>query len=111
MRKSEFIYKLGRRIAQLRKEKKLSQEAFAELTGISQKTISNIENGSPSVKILEIIAEHLNVNISSLFCEAENLRIDLNPTIEEIIKLLKKESLASQKAALRQIEILFSVRK
>lgn len=37
MRKSEFIYKLGRRIAQLRKEKKLSQEAFAELTGISQK--------------------------------------------------------------------------
>ena len=113
MRKSEFIYKLGRRIAQLRKEKKLSQEAFAELTGISEKTISNIENGSvnPSVKILEIIAEHLNVNISSLFCEAENLRIDLNPTIEEIIKLLKKESLASQKAALRQIEILFSVRK
>ena len=61
--------KIGSRIRQLRQEKRLSQEAFADLCELDRTYISSIEKGKRNVSIinLEKIANALNINLSALF--------------------------------------------
>ena len=61
--------KIGNRVRQLRQEKHLSQEAFADLCELDRTYISSIEKGKRNVSIinLEKIANALNINISTLF--------------------------------------------
>ena len=61
--------KIGSRIRQLRQEKHLSQEAFADLCELDRTYISSIEKGKRNVSIinLEKIANALNVSLSTLF--------------------------------------------
>jgi transcriptional regulator with XRE-family HTH domain len=52
---------LGRRIQELRKARKLSQEAVAERAGISTQYVSNIERGkeNPTLDMLFTLADTL----------------------------------------------------
>ena len=61
--------KIGSRIRQLRQEKHLSQEAFADLCELDRTYISSIEKGKRNVSIinLEKIANALNIKLSTLF--------------------------------------------
>jgi transcriptional regulator with XRE-family HTH domain len=61
--------KLGKRIADLRRAKKLTQEQLAEALGCSVEFISLVERGvnAPSVAGLEKFARILKVEISELF--------------------------------------------
>ena len=61
--------KIGSRIRQLRQEKRLSQEAFADLCELDRTYISSIEKGKRNVSIinLEKIANALNIKLSTLF--------------------------------------------
>jgi transcriptional regulator with XRE-family HTH domain len=61
--------KIGSRIRQLRNEKHLSQEAFADMCELDRTYISSIEKGKRNVSIinLEKIANALNINLSTLF--------------------------------------------
>jgi transcriptional regulator with XRE-family HTH domain len=61
--------RLGRRIAALRNEKGLTQEALAEKADYSVEFISFVERGinSPSVKGCERIANALKVHVKDLF--------------------------------------------
>ena len=61
--------KLGRRIANLRKVKKLTQEQFAEAMGCSVEFVSLVERGvnAPSVAGLEKFAKVLRVEVKDLF--------------------------------------------
>lgn len=61
--------KLGRRIANLRKVKKLTQEQFAEAMGCSVEFVSLVERGvnAPSVAGLEKFAKVLRVEVRDLF--------------------------------------------
>jgi len=60
--------KLGARIKELRKKKKLSQEKFAEMVSLDRRSISNIECGNtfPASSLLKI-SETLGVEIKELF--------------------------------------------
>lgn len=60
---------LGKRIADLRKAKRLSQEELAEKSGYSVEFISLVERGvnAPAVAGLEKIAKALRVEIKDLF--------------------------------------------
>lgn len=60
---------LGRRIAELRKTRGLTQEAFAEKCGYSTEFVSLVERGlnAPSVAGLEKVANALKVEIKDLF--------------------------------------------
>ena len=60
--------KIGRFLAQLRKEKGLSQEALAEKIGVTNKTISRWETGTymPDVEMMKILAEFFGVNVDEL---------------------------------------------
>lgn len=81
---------LGQRIQYLRKEKKLTQEALAELVGIDQKNISKIENGNnyPAAETLTAIANALEVDIYELFVFN---KIPYEQMKEEIINSLNND--------------------
>lgn len=60
---------LGKKIQLLRKQKKMTQDKFAELIGIDPKSVSKIENGNnyPTAETLTSIARALEVNVYELF--------------------------------------------
>jgi transcriptional regulator with XRE-family HTH domain len=68
--------KLGQRIAELRRAKKLTQERLAEAVGCSVEFISLVERGvnAPSVAGLEKFAKGLNVEVKELFTFQPNKR-------------------------------------
>jgi len=68
--------KLGRRIATLRKAKKLTQEQLAEALACSVEFISLVERGvnAPSVAGLEKFAKILKVEVKDLFTFEEKKR-------------------------------------
>jgi len=68
--------KLGRRIAELRRSQKLTQEQLAEALGCSVEFISLVERGvnAPSVGSLENYAKVLKVEIRELFTFADTKR-------------------------------------
>lgn len=59
----------GKRIKQIRKAAKLTQESLAEKTGLSVEYISRLERGvsQPSFKTLELLVKSLNVNAKDFF--------------------------------------------
>lgn len=60
---------IGEKIRMLRKEKKLSQRDLADLCGISNTYISDMETGrtNPSLKTLQKLRMALEVNIKEFF--------------------------------------------
>ena len=65
--KQEF----GKRLNQLRKEKKMSQEQLAELSELNRPYISAIEQGKRNVSIgvIEKLAQALEIEIKTFFEE------------------------------------------
>lgn len=113
MKKSELIHKLGKRIANLRKEKKLSQEEFADISGKMINTLSNIERGlsDPKVSTLEAIAQALGTSVSILFSDAQNLPTIQSSTMLKIFKLLENEDEKILKTVQKQIEALLTIKE
>ena len=68
--------KLGKRIASLRKARKLTQEQLAEAVGCSVEFISLVERGvnAPSVAGLEKFAKVLKTEVKELFNFEEGKR-------------------------------------
>ena len=60
--------KIGKFIAELRKEKNITQEELADILGVNVKSISRWENGKtmPDLSLLSILSRKLNVEISEL---------------------------------------------
>ncbi len=79
----------GKRIKELRKQKKLTQEQLGELVGIDYKQIGNIETGTyfTTMPTLEKIANALEVEIVELFNFNHNKNKD--QLLKEIITLLE----------------------
>lgn len=69
MDKTDLTIKFGNRIRELRKDKGLSQEDFADLCGFDRTYVSGIERGTrnPTLKALEVLANALGVSIEDLF--------------------------------------------
>jgi len=61
---------IGRRIANYRKSKRVTQSELAEAVGVSKGYIAAIEEGRrPQIKTLARIAEFLNIKLELLFKE------------------------------------------
>lgn len=76
-------------IKQLRENKGISQYKLSQMTDISRTYIRNLENNkkcNPTLGILSLIAEALNVRIKDLFYEdldIEELKKELNHRVEQ----------------------------
>ena len=61
------MIKLGQLVSELRKKKGFSQRKFEEISGLSNATISRIENGethNPDIETLKLLATHLDYPIA-----------------------------------------------
>lgn len=78
--------KLGEKIAQLKKNKNLSQIALAEATGISRDAISKYERGDaiPSVEYAKRIADVLGVSLDFLVSEESKEELLDNEAVKRI---------------------------
>ncbi len=81
---------LGKRIKEIRKSKKLTQEQLAEYIGIETSSVSNIENGRyfPTAENLDKIMQVLKISPSDLFISEYNNQHDY--LIEELNKAMKE---------------------
>ncbi len=82
--------KIGKRIKELRKSKRLSQEKLSELADIAQNSLSNIETGDNffTAETLEKIADALDIEPLELFNFGHFKSNE--KMLEEINKLLKE---------------------
>ncbi len=63
-----ILIKFGNRLKELRIQKSLTQEQFAELIGLHKNYIGMVERGerNPSLKNIEIFAKGLEISLSEL---------------------------------------------
>ncbi|WP_020585449.1 helix-turn-helix domain-containing protein [Desulfobacter curvatus] len=90
---TEVLENIGKHIRDLRGEKKLSQQALAELAGISYKYLGEIERGQVnlSVEILIKIAESLQVPPGELLNDVINDETKIVSRIKSIFSELSKK--------------------
>ena len=65
----DTIQMIGSRIAEIRKQKSLTQEALAGIMSVSTKYLSSIERGkeNPTLKMLVNLADSLEVDLGQIF--------------------------------------------
>jgi transcriptional regulator with XRE-family HTH domain len=71
MKREEALKTLGRRIATLRREKGLTQEALAEAMGVSRNHVADIELGARNTGVwsLLLICRALKMSPSQMFAD------------------------------------------
>lgn len=71
MKKKKLLVYFGKRVRQVRREQKLSQEELAEKAGVHRTYIGMIERAEKNITLLNIekICLALNENISSMFTD------------------------------------------
>ena len=69
MMPGDALVAFGKKVRSMRKEKGLSQEAFAALAGIDRSYMGHIERGEKNITLTKIyqISDALKVDIRSLF--------------------------------------------
>ena len=82
---------LGKRIKEIRKFKKLTQEQLAEYIGIETSSVSNIENGRyfPTAENLDKIMQILQIMPAELFMTEYNKEQDI--LIQELVSAMNKD--------------------
>lgn len=84
----------GKFIAQVRKEKNLTQKELADRLGISDKTVSKWEtgNGMPDVSLLQPLCRELSVNLNELLSGERLSEESYNGKAEENMMNLAKDA-------------------
>ena len=84
---------IGRFIAEMRKKQGLTQREFAELLGISDKSVSKWEcgNGMPDISLMQPICNILKINLNELFSGEKLTDTNYKQKAEEnMMKLIKE---------------------
>lgn len=86
--------KIGRFIAERRKQQNLTQRAFAGLLGISDKTVSKWEcgNGMPELSFMQPICRILQIDLNELFSGEKLTDANYKRKAEENLMMLVKEA-------------------
>lgn len=90
------VIKIGKLIAKIRKEKKLTQEELGSRLGISGKSVSKWERGinAPDISLLQQLSDELGISVNELLCGVRDDKyedsIDNNITIKGILYYYNK---------------------
>lgn len=86
--------KIGRFIAEMRKQHNLTQWEFADMLGISNKTVSKWEcgNGMPELSLMLPVCEILGINLNELFSGEKLTDADYKKKAEENMMALIQEA-------------------
>lgn len=99
--------KIGRFIAQMRKEQSLTQRQLADIIGISDKTVSKWEtgNGLPEVSLMMSLCDSLHINANELLSGERLTGSEYQKRAEEnIMDLVKEREESKKKVVLSVIE-------
>ena len=82
------LTKLGQRVKQTRKDRKLTQQKLSDISGLAVRTISKIELGkmNPSYEVLSILVSVLGISFDSLFTSTDD---QTDADIQEIAGLYR----------------------
>ena len=71
--------KMGKRLAELRAERKETQEFVAEAIGISTEYLSKIENDKkmPSLEVIMLLKEYYDTSLDYLLCGKKEQKCDI----------------------------------
>lgn len=98
--------KIGKFIGERRKKKKITQKEFAELLGVTDKTVSRWENGHylPDVSLFNDVCEILDIEVAELL-KGEKMnkmeKKDVDETIDKIVDISKDEIKKKNKKVIR----------
>ncbi len=84
---------IAQNIARLRRERGMTQEALAEVIGVSPQTISKWENSAtwPDVALLPVIADAFGVTIDVLYGREESRRIlPADTAVEQVLEAVRE---------------------
>lgn len=100
--------KIGKFIAEMRKEQNLTQIDLAEQLGVSNKTISKWEcgNGMPDYALMENLCEILKINVNELLSGEHLPSKDYGKKAEENIMSLMQESSENYKRERRELFVI-----
>lgn len=104
--------KIGKFIAEKRKEKKLTQSNLAEKLGISDRAISKWENGKcmPDVGIMQDICKLLDITINDLFSgEIVDMKDNEKKLEENLLEVAKMKEKSDKQLLFSEIVIGFII--
>jgi transcriptional regulator with XRE-family HTH domain len=108
----QFFKELGTRIAQLRKEAGLSQQAVADALEIAQQTYANYEvaRARPAVSMLPTLAQLFGVSVDELLGLHKNGAGKRGPTplLQKQIERLNRLPKAQQKVVMQMLDGVLS---
>lgn len=80
---------LGKRILEIRKENKLSQEEFSELFNVTRQTVSSWENSKsyPDIETLVKISDKFNISLDILLKENKDMITSIDKNVKSTKKL------------------------
>jgi transcriptional regulator with XRE-family HTH domain len=88
------VKQIGQFLAQLRKEKELTQEQLGEKLGVTNKTVSRWENGNylPPVEVLQLLSELYGLTINEILSAQRLTLTQYQEKAEENIKTALRSS-------------------
>ena len=96
--------KIGNFLKELRKEKGITQEQFAEQLGVSGRTVSRWETGNnmPDISLLVAIAEFFEVSIPEVI-HGERKSENMNEEIKEVAETLSDYASTEKEIMLKEV--------
>ena len=88
------IQKIGKFLAQLRREQEMTQEQLGEKLGVTNKTVSRWENGNylPPVEMLQALSEFYGLTINELLSARRLTADEYQHKAEENLKAMVEDS-------------------
>ena len=98
--------KIGSFLKELRKEKEITQEQFAEILGVSGRTVSRWETGNnmPDISLLVNIAEYFDVSIPEII-NGERKSENMNEEVREVAETLSDYANVEKETIIKDIRM------
>ena len=103
--------KIGKFIFELRKEKNMTQQELADKVGVTDRAISNWENGRrlPDYSILIRLCEELNISINELLSGERISKEDYSEKAEKNLKFVLKNKEDNKKKFRKRMWIVYII--
>ncbi len=103
--------KIGKFIADSRKKKKYTQQTLAEKLGVTDRAISNWENGKnlPDISLFEPICKELDITLNELISGEKISQKELTEKSEENIMKTINYTTKSKKKSLKKVTSIFII--
>ncbi|OZQ67689.1 transcriptional regulator [Paenibacillus sp. VTT E-133280] len=108
---SDVVKRVGDRIRRLRKDKGLSQEQLAELSGLHTNYVGQVERGEKNLTIetLQKVVGGLGVSLEEFFRYLDPM--EGKDTLGQIVEMLSERSAQDQVMALRVLQTVLDWEK